>query len=183
MSQEERRAYKLIFTGPVGAGKTTAINAISDTKTVSTDELATDETKDMKANTTVAMDYGMLKIPGGDVVHLYGTPGQDRFNYMWNILIEGGLGLILLVNNDNPSPLDDLDHFVDAFSDFIGNTALVIGVTRLEKTASPSLKEYYEHMAKKNMKFPIFEVDPREKRDVQILVQALLYSLRGESEE
>ena len=182
MSQEERRAYKLIFTGPVGAGKTTAINAISDTRTVSTDELATDETRDMKANTTVAMDYGVLKIPGGDVVHLYGTPGQDRFDYMWKILVEGGLGLILLINNDNPAPLKDLDHFMEAFGDFISDTALAIGVTRLETTSRPSLKEYHEHLAKKNMNFPIFEVDPRDKRDVQILVQALLFSLRAESE-
>jgi signal recognition particle receptor subunit beta len=159
VSNKERRAYKIIFTGPVASGKTTAINMISDTRTVSTDEVATDKTKDVKANTTVAMDYGVLKIPGGEVVHLYGTPGQDRFDFMWNILVEGGLGLVLLVNNSNPTPLDDLDHFIDAFGEFISKTALVVGVTCMDKTARPGISDYHMHLAKIHKKVPVFEVD------------------------
>lgn len=177
MSEAEARSYKIIFTGPVGAGKSTAINTISDIPTVSTEEMATDETKDMKQKTTVAMDYGTLKIPDGDVVHLYGTPGQDRFNYMWEILTEGGLGLVLLINNANPAPLEDLDNFLEAFDDFITRTALAVGVTNMDSSTESNMNLYYEHMEKKNLKFPIFDVDARNKRDVQILLQSLLYSI------
>ena len=84
--------HKIIFTGPVGAGKTTAISALSDTEIVCTNEAATDMTQDRKKETTVAMDYGIMKLAGGERIHLYGTPGQERFNFMWEILVEGGIG-------------------------------------------------------------------------------------------
>lgn len=177
MSDSEAKSYKIIFTGPVAAGKSTAIISISDIPPVSTEEFASDETRDVKQNTTVAMDYGMLKLPDGDAVHLYGTPGQDRFNYMWEILTEGGIGLVLLINNTAKAPFEDLDYFIEAFGDFISDTALVIGVTHLDNTDEPSIGQYQNHLAKKDMKFPVFDVDARNKADVQILVQALLYSL------
>ncbi|RKZ90665.1 MAG: GTP-binding protein, partial [Gammaproteobacteria bacterium] len=85
--------YKIIFTGPVGAGKTTAITSISDVPPVGTDASASDMTKKRKGSTTVAMDYGILKLDGGEQIHLYGTPGQERFDFMWEILTTGGLGL------------------------------------------------------------------------------------------
>ena len=86
-------ANKIIFTGPVGAGKTTAISSISDVEPFCTEQTATDETKSRKDLTTVAMDYGMLKLNCGELIHLYGTPGQSRFDFMWDILLQGGIGL------------------------------------------------------------------------------------------
>ncbi len=177
MNTEQTEAYKIIFTGPVGSGKSTAINAISDIRTVSTEEQATDETSSIKENTTVAMDYGILKLSGGGAVHLYGTPGQERFNYMWDILTEGGLGLVLLIKSSNPSSLEELDFFLDAFGDFISTTSLAVGVTNLDQTPHLSINLYKQHLMKKNIFCPVFDVDAREKRDVQILVQALLTTL------
>ncbi len=84
--------YKVLFTGPVGAGKTTAIRTISDHLPMMTDVAATDETRDRKPSTTVAMDYGVIRLGRDEVVHLYGTPGQDRFDFMWEILTKGGGG-------------------------------------------------------------------------------------------
>ncbi|MCU7856312.1 MAG: GTP-binding protein, partial [Candidatus Thiodiazotropha sp. (ex Lucinoma borealis)] len=66
--------YKFIFSGPVGVGKTTAIGAISDVAPVTTDEQASDMTKAQKSGTTVAMDYGMIKLGDRERIHLYGTP-------------------------------------------------------------------------------------------------------------
>ena len=96
--------YKIIFTGPVGAGKSTAIAALSDVPPVTTDEQASDMTKDLKPTTTVAMDYGVMKLDGDERIHLYGTPGQERFNFMWDILSEGGLGLVMLLDNTRTDP-------------------------------------------------------------------------------
>ena len=72
--------HKIIFAGPVGAGKTTAIGAISDIPPITTDAVASDMTANRKPNTTVAMDYGLMKLDGLERVHLYGTPGQERFD-------------------------------------------------------------------------------------------------------
>ena len=169
--------HKIIFTGPVGAGKSTAIRSLSDIAPVSTDEQASDITKDMKSQTTVAMDYGLLKLDGGETVHIYGTPGQERFDFMWDILTAGGIGLVLLINNARPSPFSDLDFFLSAFEKFIDTSALAIGVTQMDKSRTLTLDDYYAHLPRKYANTPIFEVDAREKNDVIILVESLLFSL------
>jgi signal recognition particle receptor subunit beta len=169
--------HKIIFTGPVGAGKTTAITSISDIPIVSTDEMASDMTSMRKPNTTVAMDYGLMKLDGKERVHLYGTPGQERFDFMWEILTEGGLGLILLLDNTRPNPFGDMSFYIGAFREFIDRTGLVIGITRMDERRKPELDEYNAHLHALGLKAPIFEVDARQHRDVSILVQALLYSL------
>lgn len=169
--------HKIIFAGPVGAGKTTAISVISDIPIVSTDESASDMTLLRKPNTTVAMDYGLMKLDGQERVHLYGTPGQERFNFMWDILTEGGLGLVLLLDNTRVNPFKDMSFYVGAFREFIDQTRLVIGVTRMDERQDPGLERYNAHLGTLGLKAPIFEVDARRRRDVAILVQALLYSL------
>ncbi len=83
MSITTNDTYKIIFAGPVGAGKTQAIRSLSDKEVVTTEELASDDVKMMKKTTTVAMDYGIMKLPTGEQVRLYGTPGQKRFDFMW----------------------------------------------------------------------------------------------------
>ena len=169
--------YKIIFTGPVGAGKSTAIAALSDIEPFQTEDFATDETKNMKANTTVAMDYGLMKLEDGERIHLYGTPGQERFDFMWEILTEGGLGLILLLNNANPDPLKDLTFYLKAFGDFIKSNGIAIGVTRLDTNPKPGLDDYHKVLQDLNLHCPVFEVDARNAQDVITLTSALMYSL------
>src|SRR5262245_30126910 len=77
---------KIVFAGPMGAGKTTAICAISDVPPVSTEVRNTDQRVCAKEATTVALDFGQLRLEDGTVVMLYGTPGQERFSFMWDIL-------------------------------------------------------------------------------------------------
>lgn len=170
-------AHKIIFTGPVGSGKTTSIAAISDVEPFVTEQIATDDTRNRKEQTTVAMDYGMLKLDNNERIHLYGTPGQERFNFMWDILTDGGIGLILLIDNKRANPLDDLSFFLNSFRDFIRNTAVVVGVTRMDIASRPSLEDYHRVLRELNVNIPIFEVDAREKKDVIYLVQTLLYCL------
>lgn len=169
--------YKIIFTGPVGAGKTTAINAISDKATVGTDAVASDMTKNRKASTTVAMDYGVMNLAGGEKIHLYGTPGQERFDFMWDILTTGGIGLILLLDNTRADPFQDLKFFLNAFDDFIQSTGVAIGVTQMDLSATPTIADYHRQLQGMSIKPPVFAVDAREYNDVSLLVQSLLYSL------
>ncbi len=172
----EKRHHKIIFTGPVGSGKTTAISTLSDEQAMTTDELASDMTKQRKQTTTVAMDYGVMNLGGNERIHLYGTPGQERFNFMWDILTEGGIGLILLLDNTRSNPFQDLQFFLKAFRAFITNNKVVIGVTFMDEQPVPSLEDYYQKLCEIKSSLPVFEVDSREKKDVAALVQVLLYS-------
>ncbi len=169
--------YKIIFTGPVGAGKTTAISSISDDAPITTDESASDMTRERKKATTVAMDYGVMRLEGGEAIHLYGTPGQERFDFMWDILTTGGIGLVVLLDNTRTDPFVDLRFFMDSFSEFIDKTAVVVGVTQMDKNPRPTITDYHLHLKGMGLNPPLFEVDARESEDVSLLVQALLYTL------
>lgn len=170
-------SYKIVFTGPVGSGKTTAIGVISDIEPFQTEEFATDEVKDIKQNTTVAMDYGMIKLDNDDRIHLYGTPGQERFDFMWEILTEGGIGLVLLMNNKDEQPLKECEKYLDAFSDYIKLTGVTIGITRMEVNNTPSIDDYQQLLKTRNICAPVIEVDPRNANDVTLLMESLLYSI------
>ncbi len=168
---------KLIFTGPVGAGKTTAIASISDRPPIQTDAAASDLTGLRKSTTTVALDYGVLHLPDGGKLHLYGTPGQERFDFMWDVLTEGGIGLILLIDNDRADPLYDLRRFLQHFRPFIMSTGLAVGVTRMDLKAQPSLDAYHRELERLGFRGPVLEVDARRRADVSLLIQALLLHL------
>lgn len=169
--------YKIIFTGPVGAGKTTAISSISDVPLIKTDEVASDMTKQRKAETTVAMDYGIMNLNGNEKIHLYGTPGQERFDFMWDILTTGGIGLVLLLDNSRTDPFQDMRFFLNSFEGFIKNTGVAIGITQMDISTSPTIDEYHQHLHGIGLKVPVFSVDARKKNDVSILVQALMFAL------
>ena len=90
--------YKVVVTGPFNAGKTEFIQTISDIPVVSTDQPISDHLKSVKDETTVAMDYGQVRL-GSDLFHLYGTPGQPRFDFMWDILSKEMRAFVLLVDS------------------------------------------------------------------------------------
>ncbi len=168
---------KIIFAGPVGSGKTTAISSVSDIMVVGTEAKASDEVAQRKNNTTVAMDYGILNLDGGTKVHLYGTPGQDRFNFMWEILSENAMGFVILIDSARPDPLEDLDHYLTAFSKSINksNGMAVIGLTRTELNPQTDLLDQcYARIARFKLNIPVFEVDARERNDVKQMLLALL---------
>jgi signal recognition particle receptor subunit beta len=168
---------KFIFTGTPGVGKTTAIAAISEIPLIGTDMTTTDELSAIKGTTTVALDYGQVTLEDGQVIRLYGTPGQQRFDFMWRIIVQGGLGLIILVDNSRDNPLVDLGIYLDNFADFIAETAVVIGVTRTNKATIPGLDEYIDFLLQRGQVHPVFEVDIRQRDDVLILLDALLSCL------
>jgi signal recognition particle receptor subunit beta len=150
---------------------------MSDIPIISTNEEASDMTKDRKSQTTVAMDYGCINIGKKEKIHLYGTPGQERFSFMWDILAKGALGLVLILDNSRENPQQDLKFYTNAFTDFIQSGEIVIGVTHMDDKKTPIINDYYKWLDELAIDAAIFDVDARVKTDVSSLVQALLYSL------
>jgi signal recognition particle receptor subunit beta len=169
--------YKIIFSGPVGAGKTTAINTISDIPTIKTEEVATDKTKLMKSSTTVALDYGAIVLKDQTKIHLYGTPGQKRFDFMWDILTIGGIGLLLLIDGSDQDALKNLKLFLDSFKGFINRTSVVIGITKHDDKRIYELNEYRKLLPQDLAVIPLFEIDARSKKDISLMIETLLYTL------
>jgi signal recognition particle receptor subunit beta len=171
-------AYKIIFTGPSGAGKSTAIQTLSDCAAINTDVAASKQHRHSeKTTTTVTFDYGFITLEDGEKIHLYGTPGQVRFDYMWPILSKGALGVVILIDASSTDPLHDLHEFLEYFKHLISTAQLVIGITCLDLSSKTSLHDYQDIAYAHNHYVPIFEVDARVKDDLIILLQALLFSL------
>src|SRR3954463_15952017 len=108
-------AVKIVVTGPFSAGKTTLIRTISEITVLSTERGITDQTRSRKNETTVAMDFGRITIDRELVLYLFGTPGQERFDFMWEILGEGMLGYVLLLDANRGDSLSEAVGILDAF--------------------------------------------------------------------
>ncbi len=94
------KLYKLVVTGTFNAGKTTFVNTLSEIEPVNTDKATHNRAeRRIKSATTVALDYGRVKINPSSIVHLFGTPGQDRFDFMRDILAEDMQGFIFLIDS------------------------------------------------------------------------------------
>ena len=171
--------HKILFIGPMGSGKTTAIAAISDTPPITSEAENSDVAQAAKATTTVAMDYGSIELKD-DVIHLYGIPGQHRFRFMWPILAMGAVGGIILVDDTRENPFEDLDLYLEAFQELISQQAFVVGIGRTDKSGA-ALDKYTTYFAEKGMFPPIFEIDVRDRGDVVMMLEILLINLEMKS--
>ncbi len=122
---------RLVITGPVGAGKSTFIRSISEIEPVDTDRKATDETKLLKKNTTVAFDFGRLNFGPDMSLHLYGTPGQSRFDFMWDMLIKKAHAYLVLVPANRPSEFHNARRIIN-FMNQRADIPFIIGLTHVD---------------------------------------------------
>ncbi|MEU8513496.1 ATP/GTP-binding protein [Kitasatospora sp. NPDC048722] len=99
-------AVKVVIVGGFGVGKTTLVGSVSEIRPLTTEETMTQEGEgvddvagvERKTETTVAMDFGRISISDELVLYVFGTPGQERFWFLWNGLFEGALGAVVLVD-------------------------------------------------------------------------------------
>jgi len=166
---------KLVFVGPVGAGKTTAVKTMAQAHCVTTDEQASDMTQRQKAQTTVAMDYGVASAEGERRIHLYGTPGQERFSFMWDIITQGGDGLILLLDNSRKNPFGDLHFYLNHHQEYACSGRMVLGITKVDlNSEGPSVDDYQFELQQAGFSLEVVGVDVRRHQDVSNLVDLML---------
>ena len=106
---------KMVITGPFSAGKTEFVKSISEIDVVSTERAISTEAERVKETTTVAMDFGRITVDDDLVLYLFGTPGQRRFDFMWEILSEGMLGFVVLVDSARPETFREAKSILETF--------------------------------------------------------------------
>jgi small GTP-binding protein len=119
------QTVKMVITGPFSAGKTEFIRSISEIDVVSTERKISDATSRIKKETTVAMDFGRISVDDNLVLYLFGTPGQKRFDFMWEILSEGMLGFVVLVDSVRPETFREARRILDIFRHYASTPYVV----------------------------------------------------------
>ena len=109
------QTVKMVVTGPFSAGKTAFIRSISEIDVVSTERKISSEAEKVKESTTVAMDFGRITVDEDLVLYLFGTPGQKRFDFMWEILSEGMLGFVVVVDSTRPETFREARSILETF--------------------------------------------------------------------
>jgi uncharacterized protein len=109
------QTVKMVITGPFNAGKTEFIQSVSEINVVSTEKKISSAAEKVKESTTVAMDFGRITVDQDLVLYLFGTPGQKRFDFMWEILSEGMLGFIVMVDSTRPETFREARSILETF--------------------------------------------------------------------
>ena len=172
------KPLKIVITGPFAAGKTTLIESISEVAIVGTERAVTDATSSQKERTTVAMDFGRLTFAADLSLFLFGTPGQRRFEVMWEILSEGMIGFIVLVNAADDRSLEEAGHILDTFRRY-AEVPYVVGITHMDQIERDDDDVIAEVRA--GLRVPdeiqVGRCDPREKDQVKALLLRILFEV------
>jgi small GTP-binding protein len=168
-------AVKIVVTGPFSAGKTTLIRTISEITVLSTEKDISDHTRSRKSETTVAMDFGRITIDRDLVLYLFGTPGQDRFDFMWEILGEGMLGYILLLDSTREDSLEESIGILAAFRK-MAKVPFVVALNRADGL-DPAGEARIRSVLALDDDVPVVPCDATDRESVKSVLLALLYSV------
>lgn len=170
-----KNEFKIIVAGNVGSGKSTSIRAISDIPVIGSEAKASEsDALHRKETTTVAMEYGMTRIDNTKL-HLYGTPGQRRFDFMADILCKGASGMVVMIDNGCHQPLKEIDYYLNQHSRFLREHSGIIAITHYDDLRThTTLLDYHRYILEHGFTCPVMRVDARKKTEVEKLLLHLL---------
>jgi hypothetical protein len=169
------KTMRLVIAGTPGCGKSTFVRTISEIEVVDTERTATDETSQIKKKTTVAFDYGRFAFGSTLEVQIYGTPGQSRFNFMWDFLIKNAHTYTLLVAAHRPADF----HYARQIISFMNQRVqipMLIGLTHTDCPGVCSTEEIMVRLGYMNERNrpPVVKVNPNERHSV---IESLMHSM------
>jgi small GTP-binding protein len=172
---------KMVITGPFSAGKTRFIQSVSEIEVVSTErKLTSADERAVKETTTIAMDFGRITVDEDLVLYLFGTPGQKRFEFMWEILSEGMLGFIVVVDSSRPETFREARSILETFRAY-APTPYVVAANKQDIGDAWDIDDM-RHALRLDGKTKILPCIATEKKHVKKVLLELLYSILEEME-
>lgn len=169
------QAVKMVITGPFSSGKTEFIGSISEIDVVSTERKISSSAEQVKEQTTVAMDFGRITVDEDLVLYLFGTPGQRRFDFMWDILSQGMLGFVVMVDSTKPETFREAKRILETFESY-ASTPYVVAANKqdMEDAWDP---EDLRIILRLHQDVKILPCVAMDKESVKNVLLELLYSI------
>jgi hypothetical protein len=174
------QTVKMVITGPFSSGKTEFIRSISEIDVVSTERKITSQAEKIKESTTVAMDFGRITVDDDLVLYLFGTPGQKRFDFMWEILSEGMLGFVVLVDSTRPETFREARSILETFRAY-APTPYIVAANKQDKADAWSVDDI-KIALRLDSKVKILPCVAMNKENVKSVLLELLYVILAEME-
>lgn len=173
---------RLVVTGSVGAGKSTFVRTVGEIGVISTEEIATDETAALKKTTTVAFDFGRVAAGSNLALHVYGTPGQYRFNFMWDILIHKAHAYLVLVAAHRPGQFARTQQIIQ-YMNQRSQVPMFVGITHGDCPGAIGSQEVLTALGYSNptMQPPVLTVNPHDKPSVLHALSTMTESISGQA--
>jgi signal recognition particle receptor subunit beta len=168
---------KLVFAGPVGAGKTTAIRAVTDREPIATEMPLSDGMMGDKTTTTVALDFSTAVLDDGTPLLVYGMPGQDRFSFMRPIVLEGAFGVVVVLDGSSADAADQCEYWLREIRAIRPDIPIVVGITHTDRLPTFSLGPIRSAIRRGGPIVPTFTFDARDRDQTAHLVRALLVAM------
>jgi len=169
------QSVKVVVTGPFNAGKTTFIKSVSEITVLSTERQVSDASNEGGGETTVAMDFGRITISDDVVLYLFGTPGQERFSFMWETLSEGMLGFVLMVDVKNPESVSDAASMIKFFTG-MSDVPFVVAANKVDPSDGVALSSTRTALGLSD-DVPLLPCNARDKDSVKAVLLGLLYRI------
>ncbi len=173
------REHKIVVLGTMGCGKSTLVRAIAAGAVVDTDVPNSDRQGADKASTTVAMDYADIDLPNGDRLRLYGTPGQQRFDFLWPILLQGASGVVLLLDATRAAAVAELDAYLAVLKQHAAHVPAVVGITRLDLAPRFDIEACSALAGWDARMLPVMPVDARDREQGLWMMDVLMSEMEA----